>query len=264
MDSGLHGVDFSVLQTVQRFIPQSLVKIELFNAQSINNKSTLTEEHIKERGFDFMCLTETWHQLEVYSALNEACPLGYSYLEAARSAGRGGGLAVIFRQGLKVTPITLPVTSSCECLAFKCKPPFPMTVLLIYRPPKQNSAFIPEMSDDLTTLCTTSTNTIILGDIHIHADTPSRQPAAKFLQMLESLNLHQHVNVPTHSGEHTLDLVISNSAPIRNLQVYDLGLSDHKVVSMELPFPSPCTKPKQQIHFRKLKNINPDALALDF
>ncbi|KAF0039295.1 hypothetical protein F2P81_007530 [Scophthalmus maximus] len=39
--------------------------------------------------------------------------------------------------------------------------------------------------------------------------------------------------------------------------------TDHKVVSMELPFPSTHTKPKRQIHFRKLKNINADALALD-
>ncbi|KAG2457020.1 DACH1 protein, partial [Polypterus senegalus] len=44
----------------------------------------------------------------------------------------------------------------------------------------------------------------------------------------------------------------------------DLNSSvDHKVVSMELPFFSPCTKPKRQIHFRNLKNINVDALALD-
>ena len=103
-----------------------------------------------------MCLTETWHQPEVYSALNEACPHGYSYLEAARSTGRGGGPAVLYQQDLELSPISLPATSSCECLAFKCKPPFPMTVLLIYRPPKPNSAFIPEMSDLLTTLSTIS------------------------------------------------------------------------------------------------------------
>ena len=103
--------------------PQSLVKFKLFNTQSISNKSTLIEEHIREKGLDFMCLTETWHQPEVYSALNEACPPGYSYLEAARSTGQGGGLAVTYKQDLELSPISLPATSSCECLAFKCKPP---------------------------------------------------------------------------------------------------------------------------------------------
>ncbi|XP_047193774.1 uncharacterized protein LOC118286550 [Scophthalmus maximus] len=66
-----------------------------------------------------MCLTETWHQPEVNSALNEACPPGYSYVEAVRSTGRGGGLAVIHQQDLELSPISLPATSSCKCLAFK-------------------------------------------------------------------------------------------------------------------------------------------------
>lgn len=263
VDSSLRGVDFNVSRPVQRCTPQSLVKLKLFNTQSINNKSTLIEEHIREKGLDLMCFTETWHHPGTYSAISEACPPGYSYMEAARNTGHGGGLAVIHRQDLELSPISLPTTSSCECLAFKCKPPFPMTVLLIYRPPKPNPAFIPEMSDLFTTLCTTSANTIILGDINIHVDTPSCHFATDFLQLLDTLNLQQHVDVPTHSRGHTLDLVISNSAPISNLQVYDLGVSDHMVVSMELPFPSPQNKPQQQIHFRNLKNINTDALALD-
>ncbi|KAG2457069.1 SPG17 protein, partial [Polypterus senegalus] len=97
-DSMLRGVDFNVLRPVLRFTPKSLVKFELFNTQSISNKSTMIEEHNREKGLDFMCLTETWHQSEAYSALNEACPSGYSYLEAAHSTGRGGGLAIIYRQ----------------------------------------------------------------------------------------------------------------------------------------------------------------------
>ena len=123
--------------------------------------------------------------------------------------------------------------------------------------------FIPEISDLLTTLCTTSANIIILGDLNIHVDTPSCHFAADFLQLLDSLNLQQHVDVPTHSRGHILDLVITNSSPIRNILVYDLGVSDHKVVSMKLPFPSNHFKPKRQIHFRNLKDINADALTPD-
>ena len=62
-----------------RLTPQSLIKFELLNTQSLNNQSSLVEEHIKEKGLDLLCLTESWHQI------NEACPTGYSYLEAARS-----------------------------------------------------------------------------------------------------------------------------------------------------------------------------------
>lgn len=35
-------------------VPQSLVKFKLFKTQSINNKSVLIEEHIRERGFALM------------------------------------------------------------------------------------------------------------------------------------------------------------------------------------------------------------------
>lgn len=260
---GKRGVDSSLLLTLQKPSISSTVKIELFNAQSLTNKSAFIQDHIMDKGIDFMCLTETWQQPEVYCALNEACPPGYSYLEKSRSTGRGGGLAIIHRNELELSPLPLPVLSSFECLGFKCKPPLPLTILLIYRPPKPNSAFIPEMHDLLSTLCATSANIIILGDLNIHVDTPSCHYAAEFLHLLDCLNLTQHVDVPTHTRGHTLDLVITNSDPISKLSVYDLGVSDHKAISMELPLLLPHTKPKRQIRFRNLKNINPDTMTSD-
>ncbi|KAG2462876.1 TRI39 ligase, partial [Polypterus senegalus] len=144
----------------------------------------MIEEHIREKGLDFMCLTETGHQSEGYSALNEACPPGYSFLEVARSTGCGGGLAIIHLQDLGLSHILIPATSSCECLAIKC-------------------------DDD--------------GFVYPPA-------IVKYLNRTPNVTSYVH---------------------------------DHKVVSMELPFLSPHTKLKRQIHFRNLNNINVDALALD-
>lgn len=89
------GVDTSVLRPLQRSTTASTLKIELFNTQSLTNKASFIQDHIMEKELALMCLTETWHQPGVYSALNEACPPGYSYLERARNTGRGGGLAII-------------------------------------------------------------------------------------------------------------------------------------------------------------------------
>lgn len=138
-----------------------------------------------------------------------------------------------------------------------------MAVLRIYRPPKPNSAFIPEIHDLLTTLCTsTSSNLTILGDANIHVDTPSRPPASDLLQLLDCLHLTQHVKVPTHDKGHTLDFVICSS-PISYLKVLEVGVSDHKLIQMELPFPHPHAKPKWQISFRNIKNINQDTITQD-
>ncbi len=125
-----------------------------------------------------------------------------------------------------------------------------MTILPTYQPPKLNSVLISEIYDFLTTLCSTTGNILKLGDFNIHIDTPSCNIAVEFLQLLNCLDLQQHVDVPTHSRGHTLDLVISNFAPISNILVYDLGVSDHNVISMELPLPCSLTKEKHQMCFR--------------
>ncbi|KAL7845322.1 hypothetical protein AOLI_G00235140 [Acnodon oligacanthus] len=164
----------------------------------------------------------------MFSTLNETCPSGYSYLQKAHSTGRGGGLATIYRSDLDLSYLPLPELSSCECLAFRSKQPSPVTILLIYRPPKPNPSFMPEMYNLLSSLCTTSANILIFGDINIHVNNPSCRFAAEFLQLLGCFSLRQLVDVPTHTRGHTLDLVITDSALVRNLSVHDLGVSDHK------------------------------------
>lgn len=82
-------------------------------------------------------------------------------------------------------------------------------------------------------LCSTSTNVVILGDFNIHVDSPSCLLGAEFMQMLDCLSLKQHIGVPTYTKDHTLDIVITDSIPIKNLQVYDMGVSDHKVIALD-------------------------------
>ena len=95
-----------------------------------------------------------------------------------------------------------------------------------------------------------STNTVIVGDMNINVDNPCCHFVVGFLSLIEFLGLKQHVDVPTHTRWRTLELVITDSAPINNLQVYDLGVSNHKVVSMALTFLSPPTKLRRPMLFR--------------
>ncbi|KAJ8346514.1 hypothetical protein SKAU_G00279150 [Synaphobranchus kaupii] len=147
---------------------------------------------------------------------------------------------------------------------FETKPPYSMIILLIYRPPKPNPSFLPEISDLLTSLCSTSANIVILWDFNIHVDSPSGHSAVDFLSLLECLNLKQLVKVPTHTRGHILDLVITDSVPITHLQVTDLGVSDHKAVLMELAFLPPLAKSKRCMRFRNWKKISPASLSEDF
>ena len=69
--------------------------------------------------------------------------------------------------------------------------------------------------------------------------------------------------MPTYSRGHTLDVVITNSLTVKHLFAYDMGVSDHKVVCMELPFLDSATNPKQKTSFRNLRKINSELLATD-
>ena len=50
-----------------------------------------------------------------------------------------------------------------------------------------------------------------------------------------------------------------HSPSIKNLSFYDLGVSDHSIISCSSHLP----QPKRDIHFRNIKNINPAILHSD-
>lgn len=170
-----------------------------------------------------MCGTETWHHPDVYI---EKIKL------ALRTTNTLKQPAALVLMVVWLSPLPLSKHYSFEPLAFTCKPPLPMTILLIYRPPKPNYAFVPELQDLLTTLChnhTTSANVVILRVTNIHVGNSSCHFASDFLELLDCINLIQHVDAPTHNKGHILDLVITHSVPISNLQVYDIGVSDQTI-----------------------------------
>ena len=88
--------------------------------------------------------------------------------------------------------------------------------------------------------------------------------AVKFRELLESIGLQQHVNVPTHIRGHTLDLIITSHS--ENIVISpprtDYLFSDHMPVHCNLLVNKPCLK-KSHLSYRKLKSINVDALRND-
>ena len=85
----------------------------------------------------------------------------------------------------------------------------------------------------------------------------------KFCDILESFDLEQHVNFPTHIHGHWLDLLITRtSCPAVGSVLACDGLSDHFLVLSELEFPRPkCVKKK--ISFRRINKIDLDNLKND-
>ena len=68
----------------------------------------------------------------------------------------------------------------------------------------------------------------IVGDFNIHWDVQSDNSVTRFADLLESVNIIQHVQVPTHIDGHTIDLILtpSKSHDITSTKT-SLLLSDH-------------------------------------
>jgi len=89
------------------------------NVQSLTNKSDVVSQLVVDRSLDVLSLTETWHSASDDVRLRLAVPDGYAAVDVARSIGRGGGVAVIFRKHLHCRQLPLPTCTTFEALCVR-------------------------------------------------------------------------------------------------------------------------------------------------
>ena len=118
---------------------------------------------------------------------------------------------------------------------------------MLYRPPNSTSPLntIYDILNDVHD----KNNLIILGDFNLNPNS------LIFKNILNNLNLKQHIIDPTHSKGNTLDLVITIN--LQNKIHTNVGprITDHNIINIYLNL----IKPKQiikYITYRKLRNID--------
>lgn len=259
-------VDHSVIASLARSANANIqhdynnVSLGLFNTRSLTGKGPLLQDLLSDRKFDFMCLTETWQQHNDFSQLNESTPPGFTYICKPRDSGRGGGLAIIYREKWKISPISIPCHGSFESIALQLNGPTPTIVATVYRPPKPNTDFINEFAAFLTFICSLSPNEILLGDFNIHMDNTTNVYTREFTSCLDSFGLVQHIKFPTHSKGHVLDLVCCSSVTPHVCTVAELPISDHMLISFKVNLTLSKIKLPRVISFRNIKDINLNTL----
>ncbi len=102
----------------------------------------------------------------------------------------------------------------------------------IYRPRSLSpNQFLTDFPDLLELLLPNPSKLLIVDDFNIHVDSESNTFRQKFLSLVESCDLSQHVGESTHHGGHTLDLVLSRSVDNLVLDCYVSDfLTDHSAV----------------------------------
>ena len=268
------------------YVPRNIVKnthyatgirFANWNARSIKakNKSTVFCDFVISNQLDVVALTETWlcgdsRDNHVMADIQNTLP-NYKFHHIPRSYSRGGGVALLIRDGFHVHMKDLCEYESMECMDIVISSASTsFELVIIYRPPPStengltSTRFFEELSSFMETLTVGLDNLLITGDFNIHVDEPEDRETSKFLNILDMHHLQQHVTEPTHKKNHILDLLISR---------LDCNLVSRTCVQSELPSdhfavkcvvnvrrPGPSVK---RVTSRSIRKIDPENFCND-
>ena len=78
---------------------------------------------------------------------------------------------------------------------------------------------------------------ILLGDFNTHVNDSKDKTALNFLQLTDSYNWKQHVNIPTHNLGNTLDLILTHAnISVSNLRTDHSVPSDHYALLFDISY----------------------------
>jgi len=235
-------------------------------------------EHLQDQKCDVCFVQETFLKDYDTAKLQEIRDYGWNVLSNPRKHRSGGGIAILYRNDIKLTSntkVTKYKTYQVMEAVLSSKSGL-IRLVNIYRPPYSQKArhtesmFLEEFENYLGDLSKKPGSPVIAGDFNIHVEKPNELYPRKFLNLLGQYGLVQCVPlVPTHEQGGTLDLVIVNeelSRKTNSFNVIDSGVSsDHYLVNFEISVElelSKGTKPKR-ISYRNFNTIIIDAFKSD-
>ena len=206
-----------------------------------------------------MFLTETWQQNMDYSHLIELCPADCSFISTPRLTGRGGGLAVVFKDKFTCQMVSTESYCSFELQISRVGRLNPIYCILIYRQPGPIGSFLSDFTDFLSSIIKLD-RVLMVGDFNLHIDNTTCNAASEFLNLTESFDFNQHVSGSTHTGGHTLDLVFTHGIDIKSVGSKDFYVSDHKCILFDI-----CSTldSEPSCHMRQTRIIN-EAVTVNF
>ncbi len=222
-------------------------------------------DHMVNSSIDICTFTVTW--LQEYDSVSIAglSTAGFIFQSFPRkSERRGGGTGIMCRESLDMKLSNYKETRSFEFSELDIvihKRNFKFVT--IYRPPYSedlpvsSQVFFDEFSSYLETIVMVPEVLMITGDFNFHIDSPTNPDTKKFMDLLDTFGLIQHVQVPTHLSGHTLDLIITRSTNdvMITSPITTLDLSDHFFVECSLDIPRP-NMSVSEVHYRKFKQID--------
>ena len=267
------GVNFNNLISIQpagtiQAVRSDLIRFTLLNTRSIRKKAMFLNDYVVENQIDLSAITETWldvNNQQTANIINELCPVGFAFMHIPRMNKCGGGVGLLYNKCYKIEKQDVTSFESFEYMEVLLRTP--ATVLrigVLYRPPPSTengltaTMFFNEFPILLERLVVASGHLLLTGDFNYNVDDRSDSLASRFLDLLDSHNLIQHVSGPTHKDNHTLDLMITRACDdiIESWSTLNPHLSDHSAIHSKLSLVRP-RPPKVKKQYRKIRGVDP-------
>ena len=199
----------SKLQSPVLLAPQKDLHSALINCRSVVNKTQDIQLELVLNNLDLCILTETWIKEDDTTTPSRLCPSGYKALSISIHDRIGGGIAIVYKNDLNISITRGQPFKTMELTCFSINTGNKVINLIaIYRPPDSN---VLEICNELANLLESKINSsgklILLRDFNITVNKPSEAEPATFLDMLNSFNLIDRVDKPTHRLSNTLNLI---------------------------------------------------------
>ena len=199
---------------------------------------------LRDRSLDVLLLCETWHDANSVSVCRLRAD-GFRVVERARPrssrsaaslAVNHGGVAIVAVPSVRLTAIDVGYQpSTFECVAGRVSSNSSSCVVLaVYRPGSSavTAAFFTELAEVLDRLATFVDPIVLAGDINIRLERMNDPLSVEFCELLAGYGLTQCVSGPTHDAGGTIDVVCTrDDMPLPNVDITDIGLSDHRLLS---------------------------------
>ena len=206
---------------------------------------------------DIMFFTETWLSKKITDSM--VCPRGYSVIRADRLNQQGGGVAVLYKDNLRVIEVDScfndlqPLSSNFEFLCIDLFNHKGVSIRLIcfYIPPNFSKckATIQAVCTILHRLSSPLKPCYVVGDFNLpkidwSIPTTSGGPShQEFLSFCSSNCWTQCINEATHKKQNILDLLLCNQLAYCMLISHEIkpqltSTCDHKVISFDIDFSS--------------------------
>ena len=183
------------------------------NCRLVTNKTQEIQVELTNNNLDVCVLTETWIKEDNSITPIRLCPNGYKLLSVSRPDRTGGVIAIVIKKDLNVTKACTTTYTTMEMATFQINiNNHVINLVTIYRPPDTNILDIcHEFTDILQQHINQSGELVLMGDFNITVNRPFDPDPSTFLDTLDSFNLVNKIEEPTHQLSNTLNLIIHNA-----------------------------------------------------